>query len=81
MYADAELLLRVRTLAAAAPGVVAARLEPAPDVDARLVLSLGAGADVQAALAVLGPALQADELLRSRTLSGLDVAVEQAPEG
>ncbi|RKS77811.1 type III secretion system (T3SS) SseB-like protein [Motilibacter peucedani] len=76
MYADAGLGAHVRALASAAPGVAGARLEPAPGVDARLVLTLAPGADVQAALAVLGPVLQADETLRVRTLAGLDVAVE-----
>jgi hypothetical protein len=80
MYADPEVLRRVQALAAGAPGVAGARLEPAPGADARLVVSLAEGADLQEALAVLGPALQADEVLRARTQSGLDVAVEQAVE-
>lgn len=80
MYADPRVVAAVESAVLGTPGVLAVRLEAAPGVDARVVITLPAerGRDLQALLAPIAAALQGDELVRASTLLGLDIAVEMA---
>ncbi|NHC14050.1 SseB family protein [Motilibacter deserti] len=78
MYADPEVIAAVQALVAAEPDVTAVLLAPAEGVDARIVLTVRAGAALEPVVQRLGRALQGERVLRERTLRGVDVAVETA---
>lgn len=76
LYADPEVEREVRRGLASVPGVRSVRLQPAPDADLRVVVTLAAGEDAAAVLTSAAAALQGLVALRARTFAGIDLAAE-----
>lgn len=73
--ADPEVLGALRAAVAAEPGVLRAHLSPAGDADGTLGLVLARDAVVAEVARRIATALAADEVLRSRLVRGLDLAL------
>ncbi|KUL35379.1 hypothetical protein ADL22_27435 [Streptomyces sp. NRRL F-4489] len=73
--ADPAVTEALRSLLAAEPAVVEARLTPSAETDGTLAVGLAAGAAPAEAAQRLAQALAADETLRARLVRGLDLAL------
>ncbi|MFG2136771.1 SseB family protein [Streptomyces sp. NPDC048650] len=73
--ADPAVTDALRTLLAAEPAVLVARLAPSDETDATLALSLAPDAPAAEVAQRLARALATDEVLRGRLVKGLDLAL------